>query len=903
MRKFLTIAILLAAGGALFARGGVQPFVRPVQEPVNETRAAARQQRPAPEQTESEGEKRLIDFKSDLMAPIAPGDSAIYMVRNFAAQHNGAVITCDSAVRYSPMHVEFFGNVLINKNTTYIYGDRAEYDGTINEARVYSELVKVIDGDATLYALDFRFDTKENVGRFDRGGVLTNRDNLLEAVRGYYYADTKELVAVDEVEMRNDEYELTGDSVVYNMATDNAYFFERTNIWNSSGDYLYADRGEYQKQDTLYIVTQNGYVLTEKQEMWSDSIDYYRLREHFILRRDLQLDDTEHKVLAFGDYGEYWKGAGNALLTRKPAVVSYDTEQGDSLFMRSDTIWLHTVNSEAEKRAAARAEREKAYADSLAAAQKAAEREAMAAKRPSAPTPSAPNPPAPTPDGSAPDMPVPDSGGVEADVPADTVAGNDGPVAGAFDGKARAEQRGMVPPAERMASAKGAGTEPSSSVADSTASGEIPELSTPSAVDSVTIDSIGAVIPADSTAAAADTLTAAQKRAIAKEEARNARREKKIALRKAREAKLDSIGRARRDKAAAKLMEMEERAHAKAEARRKKAAERLRLRQERAKAKGKAFKGDLTVLNDYEEQMRRAVKEMDSLFIEMDKEWREDSIALRGLPKADSLDSVAVVVPDSISRRILGYRNVRMYRTDFQSVCDSMVVISKDSTIHLYIEPVLWNEANQITSEHVDVYTANEQLLRAEFVGAPIMASEVDTVHYDQIAGKEMTAHFRNNEIYRNDVKGNVQTIYYQQDGDPAEATGVSFIESGDASFDIEDSKVIFITYRQSPTWYITPIDQIPENRKLLLEGFKWQNERRPSQKDVFSGRVRPTRREEIGNKRHPDFPINRRLEAMRERLIEAGTWSDRIELVDPETVDWMRSLGFEPGQPHPERR
>ena len=48
---------------------------------------------------------------------------------------------------------------------------------------------------------------------------MLNRENLLESVRGYYYADTKELIAVDRVEMRNDEYELKGDSVVYNMAT------------------------------------------------------------------------------------------------------------------------------------------------------------------------------------------------------------------------------------------------------------------------------------------------------------------------------------------------------------------------------------------------------------------------------------------------------------------------------------------------------------------------------------------------------------------------------------------------------------------------------------------------------------------------------------------------------------
>ncbi|MFR8223748.1 MAG: hypothetical protein ACLU9X_03370 [Alistipes shahii] len=140
--------------------------------------------------------------------------------------------------------------------------------------------------------------------------------------------------------------------MVYNMATDNAFFFENTNIWNKDGDYLYADRGAYDKADTLYRVTRNGYMLTEKQEMWSDSIDYYRAEDHVILRRDLQLDDAEHKVIAFGDYGEYWKEPGNAFLTRRPAVVSYDLSQGDSLFMRADSMYLFTINENALRRAA-----------------------------------------------------------------------------------------------------------------------------------------------------------------------------------------------------------------------------------------------------------------------------------------------------------------------------------------------------------------------------------------------------------------------------------------------------------------------------------------------------------------------------------------------------------------------
>ena len=125
-----------------------------------------------------------------------------------------------------------------------------------------------------------------------------------------------------------------------------------------------------------------------------------------------------------------------------------------------------------------------------------------------------------------------------------------------------------------------------------------------------------------------------------------------------------------------------------------------------------------------------------------------------------------------------------------------MTAISTDSTIHLYINPVLWNQGNQITSDVMDIFTENQQITRAEFIGTPMMVSQLDTVHYNQVAGKQMTAWFRDNQIYRNDVNGNAQTIYYMQDGEPPQITGMGVIESGDCSFYIEDKQVVTIVYQ-----------------------------------------------------------------------------------------------------------
>lgn len=653
-------------------------------------------------------EKKVVDLKADVMYPIEFRDtSAVCLVGNVAFYHSGAVITCDSAVRYSEKHMECFGNVLINKNDTYVYGDRADYNGETHVANVYSDLVKVVDGDATLYTYKFLFNTKTNVGEFADGGVVTNRENQLESDRGYYYANDRTVICVDRVEIRSEEYDLTGDSVVYNLTTDHAYYFRHTNIWNTQGDYLYADRGSYDKGGELYTVTENGYILTEKQEVWSDSIDYYKLAGHAVLRGNIQIDDTEHKVLAFGDFGEYWKEPGNAFLTRRPAVVSYDTSQGDSLFMAADSMFLYTIDPARQR------------ADSLRAAARAA-------------------------DSLHADSLRTDSLRVDSLAPAagDSVQGvrPEAPIVAA--------RRGSL--SEGRGDAKRNGTERTDSLA-------------PRRADSLRRDSL-----------AADSLS------------------------------LDSLG----------------------------------------------------------------------------------------LTPADSLDSLA---RDTIYRLVKGFRNVRIYRSDFQSVCDSLVAVSRDSTIHLYIDPVLWNQNSQITSDVMDIFTANSQIVRAEFVGRPLMVSELDTMHYNQVAGKTMTALFRNNQIYRNDVKGNAQTIYFMQEDDSPDIIGLLVLESGDLTFFIEEKQVVKITYRNNPVYTIYPMDKIPPDVDLFLKDFKWEAKRRPTQRDVFDRTIRPSIRAAKSSQSRPQFPIAARIDAFKRRLIESRRWSDRNDVVQPDVIEWMYSLGWRP--------
>lgn len=812
----------------------------------------------------------MIDLKSDdgFQREIS-GVTLQILVGNVAAHHNGAVITCDSAVRHSDARLECFGNVLINKGTTYIYGDRADYDRERDEARVYSEIVKVVDRGATLYTYNFKFNTATNIGEYYGGGVVMDEDNLLESERGYYYSDPKDIICVENVQMRNDTYEMTGDSVIYNVETNRAQFFENTNIWNEGEkEYLYADRGSFDRDSQRYSLTLNGYVLTDEQELWSDTLDYYRNDGYVRLKRNIQLDDRTQKMMAFGDWGEYWKEPGDVFLTKDPSVISYDLSQGDSVFMRSDSMFLYTKDPVRE-----RLEREKAEAEAKAAAERAAaEEEAKSNGHTASPTAEKQTAARTADSGAAGPDGRKENAGTSDDLRRKADKASDAARRGADARRGRSGEHKEDAKTDSVAKTEAADS-PAAAVTDSLPTDTL-------RADSLKTDSLAA--------AAADTLTKAQRRALLKEQAKKERAEQKKIKSEALRKKLDEIADRRQAKRTAQLRRME----AADSARRAKAQLRAdeRLRKSLAKMAKKGIKvapADSTVMAGIDSMFAAELMQQDSSVNRM-----LDSLLAVYFPKIETdtlaADTLAV---DSTYRLLLGYRNVRMFRSDFQSVCDSLTFSTVDSVIHMYISPVLWNDNNQITSEIMHVITQNQQVVRADFEGKPLTVAEIDTLHYNQVAGKEMSAHFRDNQIYRNDVNGNVQTIYYMEENNPPEITMMAYIESADMTSYIEDRRIVGITYRGNPTYIFYPMDKIPESQPLFLQGFSWEKDRRPTKEDVFKRKIRESLREVKEALEKPAFPINDALDRRKERLIRRKAWSDRTDTLSVETLEWLESL------------
>ena len=198
---------------------------------------------------------------------------------------------------------------------------------------------------------------------------------------------------------------------------------------------------------------------------------------------------------------------------------------------------------------------------------------------------------------------------------------------------------------------------------------------------------------------------------------------------------------------------------------------------------------------------------------------------------ADTLMSVPH--SDTVDSRILkAWYRVKIYRQDMQVMCDSLVYVEVDSAFDFFGEPVLWSDENQLTASHIRVEMKQQQLDRMEMTGVAMVISQKDSVKYDQMRGKSMTGYFRNNELYKIDVTGNGQTLYYAID--QGVIVGANKTECTNLVIYLKNNQISRVNYMTKPAGTYYPLELLPSEEKRLPD-FKWVHQWRPLRwQDVF---------------------------------------------------------------------
>ena len=253
---------------------------------------------------------------------------------------------CDSAHFYdNPGALQAYGNVRMEQgDTLFVYADELNYADSTQLAILYADpgkKVRLINKDVTLTTDVFNYDMGIELGYYEVGGVLTDKENRLDSWYGEYSPSSKDALFKENVHLNslgeNDTLDIYTEEMLYNTLTHIAILDTTSTIISADGT-IYTTSGVYNtetSQADLYhrslVVASNGNTLTGDTRYYDRNLGF---GEAF---GNIELTDTTNKVILNGDYGFYFEIADSALVTGRALAKEYSSPS-DTLYMHGDTI-------------------------------------------------------------------------------------------------------------------------------------------------------------------------------------------------------------------------------------------------------------------------------------------------------------------------------------------------------------------------------------------------------------------------------------------------------------------------------------------------------------------------------------------------------------------------------------
>ncbi len=199
-----------------------------------------------------------------------------------------------------------------------------------------------------------------------------------------------------------------------------------------------------------------------------------------------------------------------------------------------------------------------------------------------------------------------------------------------------------------------------------------------------------------------------------------------------------------------------------------------------------------------------------------------DTLYIRG----DTLYSIENKADST--RKLIGDRNIYLYKSDFQARCDSITYSTVDSVIHFFKKPILWSKNYQLEADSISAYMVSNRIDRMLLRSKAFIISEDSLVRqYNQVKGRTIHAYFQGeSELKQVLVDGNGESAYYAQDED-MQLLGLNRVLCGRMNMLFREGKVSRIVFIGKPDGKLIPPHEItPALRQL--EGFSWREGDKP---------------------------------------------------------------------------
>jgi len=196
---------------------------------------------------------------------------------------------------------------------------------------------------------------------------------------------------------------------------------------------------------------------------------------------------------------------------------------------------------------------------------------------------------------------------------------------------------------------------------------------------------------------------------------------------------------------------------------------------------------------------------------------------------ADTLKSRNKSEGDTV-KTFFAYYHVRMFMKDMQGVCDSLFYSFEDSTFRMFYKPVIWNDDVQMSGDTIYLHTKNKKADRFSIYKAGFIISPSGKKYFDQIKGTNIYGYFDSDRLYKMDVIGNAESLYFGKD-DKNKYLGNNKAQCQRIAIYFKDRKIDKIVFIKKAEAVFTPMKMLKPDQ-LHLKEFNWQINRRPKSRE-----------------------------------------------------------------------
>ena len=256
--------------------------------------------------------------------------------------HNNTYLVCDTAVWYVDKAViNAYGHVQILQDETVLSSDKLDYYIDEDRAEFRGSVVQLQDKqNNTLRTRYLDFNTKDSVAVFQNGGSMRDKDGqIIESSNGTYDSKTKIFEFVRNVNMYVDSVFVKTEYLTYYSNEERASFDAPIYAWQDD-KMLSASFGVYDRGLEEFFFHGNVHALSESQEMWADTLYFYRALNNVELKHNAQVLDTTRNVMAVADYMVYIDSLNRVTMHDNAAVAAITEQESkkDTLYMGADLI-------------------------------------------------------------------------------------------------------------------------------------------------------------------------------------------------------------------------------------------------------------------------------------------------------------------------------------------------------------------------------------------------------------------------------------------------------------------------------------------------------------------------------------------------------------------------------------